>query len=342
MTTSNRATLINKTHKVLKRTYKHTPTKGEQPVLESLLFACCLENARHDLAHDMLAKLRAAFFDWNEIRVTTVKELAEVMDGLPEATEAAARLKGVLQSVFESDYSFDLEPLKKQNIGAAVKRLQKLQGATPFGVAFTTQNALGGHSIPLDRGALGSLHVLGVISQQEAAEGVVPGLERAIPKSKGQEFGALLHELGADFFVNPFSPALRELLLSIAPDAKDRFPKAARRRSREPQRRSPARPLRRTASERKKTRASQAKKPAAKHSERRGRRTRPRRPHTPRRSPPAARKKPSKPSPSASRGSGALVGSVFACQSLGTKRPHTSKDARSSIFPRARGSPRCP
>ena len=129
MTTSNRATLINKTHKVLKRTYKHTPTKGEQPVLESLLFACCLENARHDLAHDMLAKLRAAFFDWNEIRVTTVKELAEVMDGLPEATEAAARLKGVLQSVFESDYSFDLEPLKKQNIGAAVKRLQKLQGA---------------------------------------------------------------------------------------------------------------------------------------------------------------------------------------------------------------------
>ena len=50
-------------------------------------------------------------------------------------------------------------------------------------------------------------------------------MERAIPKSKGQEFGSLLHQLGADFIANPFSPQVRELLLSIAPDAKERFPK---------------------------------------------------------------------------------------------------------------------
>ncbi len=76
------------------------------------------------------------------------------MANLPEPLEAAARLKGVLQSVFESDYSFDLEHLKKQNIGVAVKRLQKLQGATPFNVAYATQTALGGHSIPVDKGTL--------------------------------------------------------------------------------------------------------------------------------------------------------------------------------------------
>ena len=225
MSTPNRAALLNKTHRVLKRVYKHTPTKGDQPLLESLLFACCLENAHYEVAQADLAKLRAAFFDLNEIRVSTVKELAEVMDKLPEPGPAATRLKGVLQSVFESDYSFDLENLKKQNIGAAVKRLQKLTGVSPFGVAFATQIALGGHSIPVDQGTLGALFVLGVISEAEQKEGVVPGMERAIPKSKGQEFAALLHELGADFFANPFSPAVRETLLSIAPDAKDRFPK---------------------------------------------------------------------------------------------------------------------
>ena len=127
--------------------------------------------------------------------------------------------------MFESDYSFDLEHLKKQNIGAAVKRLQKLHGATPFGVAYATQMALGGHSIPVDKGTLGAHVRLGVITQTEADSGNVPGMERAIPKSKGQEFGALLHELGADFFASPFSRRVRELLLSIAPDAKERFPK---------------------------------------------------------------------------------------------------------------------
>jgi endonuclease-3 len=227
MTTTNRAALLNKIHKVLKRTYKHTPTKGDHPLLESMLFACCLENTRHDVAQAGFAKVRAAFFDWNEIRVSTVKELAEVMNNLPEPAAAAARLKGILQSVFESDYSFDLEQLKKQNIGAAVKRLQKLPGTTPFGVAYATQTALGGHAIPIDNGSLGALYVLGAMSEAEAKQGAVPGMERAIPKSKGQEFGALLHELGADYFTNPFSTSLRELLLSIAADARERFPKRA-------------------------------------------------------------------------------------------------------------------
>jgi endonuclease-3 len=224
-TSSNRASTLTKAHKILKRSYKHNPLRGEQQVLDSLLFACLLENTRYEVAQQAYAKVQAAFFDWNEIRVSTVKELAEVMGMLPEATEASARLKGVLQSVFESDYSFDLEQLKKQNIGVAVKRLQKLQGSTPFNVAYTTQSALGGHSIPVDKGTLGALYVLGVVSESEAKDSTVPGMERAIPKSKGQEFGALVHELGADFFANPFSQSLRELLLSIAADAKDRFPK---------------------------------------------------------------------------------------------------------------------
>lgn len=234
MTTPNRAATLTKTHKVLKRTYKHTSTKGDAPLLECLLFASCLENARYEAAQEAFAKLQAAFFDWNEIRVSTVKELAEVLHSLPDATEAAARVKGVLQSVFESDYSFDLEHLKKQNIGAAVKRLQKLQGATPFNVAYATQHALGGHAIPLDKGTLGALFVLGAINQNEAESGTVSGIERAIPKSKGQEFASLLHELGADFFANPFSTSLRELLSSISPNAKERFPKRTPKKAPEP------------------------------------------------------------------------------------------------------------
>ncbi len=292
MTTSNRAATLNKTHKVLKRTYKYHPLKGEQPVLESLLFACCLENARHDVAQQALAKTQSAFFDWNEIRVSTVKELAEVMDMLPEPTEAAARLKGVLQSVFESDYSFDLEHLKKQNIGAAVKKLQKLHGATPFNVAYVTQTALGGHSIPVDTGTLGALYVLGVISESEAKESVVPGMERAIPKSKGQEFGALLHELGADYFANPFSPSLRELLLSISSDAKERFPKRAPKKAPAPPTPAPVAGKAAPGGDKKKDKAKElpAKKPAAKAPEKRAARG-PKVAAHPKKKPPGAAKK---------------------------------------------------
>src|SRR6185436_19439394 len=76
-----------------------------------------------------------------------------------------------------------------------------------------------------DTGTLDALVVLGVLTPVEAKTHTVPGMERAIPKSKGQEFGSLLHELGAELVANPFSNHLRDILLSISPDAKDRLPK---------------------------------------------------------------------------------------------------------------------
>jgi hypothetical protein len=225
MSSSNRTTLLTKLHRVLKKHYKTLAPRGDQPVLETLLFACCLENTPREVAERVYNIVRTSFFDWNEVRVTTVKELAEVMSALPDSTAAATNFKGVLQNTFESEYSFELETMKKKNLGDAIKRLQKLEGASPFVVAYATQVSLGGHSIPLDKGALGVLYVLGVITEAEQAAGAASGMERAIPKSKGVEFSLLLHELAAEFVANPFSPQLREFLLSIAPDAKDRFPK---------------------------------------------------------------------------------------------------------------------
>src|SRR5262245_59087211 len=134
MANLNRAALLVKMHKVLKKHYKPVPIP-DRPVLEHLLYACCLENARYEDADLAMGALTTAFFDWNEVRVSSVKELGEVMSMLPQPSFAAANLKGVLQSVFESTYSFDLEALKKQNLGQAAQRLKKLNGTTPFAIA---------------------------------------------------------------------------------------------------------------------------------------------------------------------------------------------------------------
>ncbi len=210
MATPNRAAIITKTHRVLKQHFETVQPDAKRPLLEQLLFACCLENAHYEAAEKVYARLGHNFFDWNEVRVSTVTELAEAMKELPEPTVAASNLKKLLQSVFESTYSFDLEPVKKQNLGAAIKRLQQLDGATPFVVAYAVQAALSGHSIPLDRGALAILGILGVATPAEVDSANVAGLERAIPKNKGVEFGSLLHQLAADYIAAPHSPKVKE------------------------------------------------------------------------------------------------------------------------------------
>ena len=230
MATPNRAGVLKQAHKVLKKHYKPVKPVVERSVLETILYACCLENAHHDKADDAFARLQELFFDWNEVRVTTVTELAEVMSGLPNPRGAAANLKRCLQNLFETHYSFDVDSLRKENIGKAEKRLAKY-GSSHFVVSYVKQNALGGHAIPIDKGASDVLVIIGAITEAEAAKNQAPGLERAIPKAKGVEFGSLLHQLSADLTLSPHGQKVRKILLEIAPDGKDRLPKRASKAS---------------------------------------------------------------------------------------------------------------
>ncbi len=240
MTAPSRTAQFAKVHKVLKKHYKPAPANAGRTVIEHLIFACSLEDAPHEAAEEAFAALVHTFFDWNEVRVTSISELSEVMACLPDPRAAANRVKRVLQSVFEAAFSFDLEECRKKNIGTTADWLKKLDGTTPFTVAYVVQRALGGHAIPVDSGALAALRVLELIDDNDFEAGTVPGLERAVSKSKGVEFGALLHELGADYAANPYSSAVREVLLTINPECKDRLPKRrAKRAVQKPQKPSP-------------------------------------------------------------------------------------------------------
>ena len=236
MATPSRTAQFTRLHKLIKKYYTPAAPDAKRSVLEQLLFASCLENAHYTVAEEAFAALVHSFFDWNEIRVSSVRELSEAMSGLPDPPAAAHRVKRVLQNVFEATYAFDLEGLRKQNLGPAIERLEKIDGTTKFSIAYLVQSALGGHLIPVDSGTLGALRVVELVSDEDVAAGVVPGLERAISKQSGTEFGSLLHQLGADFVACPYAPQLRTILLEIEPKAADRLPtrRSARRAVPEP------------------------------------------------------------------------------------------------------------
>ncbi|MEW4562411.1 hypothetical protein AB1K70_07790 [Bremerella sp. JC770] len=223
MAAANRANVFTACHKIVK---KHYATAGpdKRSILEQLVFSAILENAPHAVAEQCYGTLQNEYFDWNEVRVTSVPELAEMFAKHPNADAAASRVKTLLQNIFEAIYTYDLEALKKGNQGKAVASIEKY-GATPFVLGYVTQHGLGGHSIPVDRALLNLMFVLGAISDKELEKQTIPGMERAIPKTKGIEFSDMVHELAVDFQNAPFSKKIRDLLLEISPDAKSRFPK---------------------------------------------------------------------------------------------------------------------
>jgi endonuclease-3 len=222
---ANRAEKFNKLYKVVKKYYQPVLSPANRTVLEHLIYACCLEDSTHEAADEVLAKLQVDYFDWNEIRVTTSLELAELMKGLHDPLAAAGRLRKVLHGLFESKYSFDAEFLKKENLGKAIEQLEKYKGISPFVVATVAQLALGGHSIPVDQALLSLMYTIGAISEEEQKQGKVPGLERTIPKNKGPEFASLVHQLAVAFHANSQDKKVRDIILQIDSEAAERFPK---------------------------------------------------------------------------------------------------------------------
>ena len=227
MSAKNRAGLIEKLFKVAKKHYTHNAPPSSRSVLEHMVYGCVLENSTIDAADESLAKLQENFCDWNEVRVTTADELAEVGGGLAMPQEAAVSVKRTLFGIFETYFAFDIDFLRKENIGKAVQSFENFKGVSPFVVSYAAQNGLGGHSIALDRSMISMFYVLGIVTEAEAEKGRVPGIERTISKSKGAEFFGVVHQLAVAFSGSPFSKNVRDILLSINSEAKERFPKRA-------------------------------------------------------------------------------------------------------------------
>ena len=226
MSAAKRASLIKKTFTVLKKQFPKVqlPVK-DRPILEQLLYACCLENATPDQATEAFSKVQTRYVDWNEVRVTTVSELTEVMGCLPRAAESARNLRRVLFNVYETHFSFDLSFMAKEGLSKATATIKGYYDEIPnFVVNYTVQNGLGGHAIPLSDGALDALEILSIVTPKGRQSGKVAGLERTIAKNKGVEFGSLLHILGAQLAEDPYGKKTHEILLKINKGCTDNLP----------------------------------------------------------------------------------------------------------------------
>jgi endonuclease-3 len=194
-TTTNKQKVLTLIFTALKKRYE-TGDPEPRPVLEQLVYAICREGATRAGADRAYRLLQERFFDWNEIRVSSPLEIAEVLDELPHAHARAQRIISLLQEVFETNFSFDLEPLHKKGLKQAAKHLSRYEATNDYTVSWAVQQSLGGHAIPLDDPTLRCLRRLRMVDdEEENLETVRVSLEHLVPKVKGTLFIDLLSAL---------------------------------------------------------------------------------------------------------------------------------------------------
>ena len=224
MSSSNRTDVLKRFYSELKKKFSAVEPV-ERTVLEHFLYATCLEDATFEAANTAFSALVQTMSGWNEVRVSSTTELAELMPQLPDPRGTAVKLRKILRSVFEERYTFDLDDIRKKTIKEAYEKLESIPGGTPFSINYTAQVAFGRHGIPVGNGEKRLLYVLGIISEKDIDQCEVAGLNRAISKNQGMEFFSLLHQMAAMFVQNPEARKIISFLKSFAPDFRDRMPR---------------------------------------------------------------------------------------------------------------------
>jgi endonuclease-3 len=224
MAAPGKAQLLNDVHALLKKRYKLGPRPDRLTVLEAVVYGICHEGSTREQANQALSRFKDDFFDWNEVRVSSVREIQGVLSDLPDPEERAQRVRRFLRQLFEKTYGFTLELLLKKPLKDAVKSLHEYEGPrSDYVLATVIQEALGGHAIPIDGHLRRALERLGVADPGASSEALRGTLERSVPKNRGAEFGDLMEELAHDTCVPGEPDCPRCELRSICPTGRARL-----------------------------------------------------------------------------------------------------------------------
>ena len=225
MTNAERAAVLKRMVTVLKKNFKVERLETERTPIEQLIYSICLENASFSAADDVYNALTHNYFDWNEVRVSSSRELAETMKNLPEPAQTGLRLKRILHYIFDQKYAFEIDEIKKMSVKAFNEYVAKMENVTPFNSAYVMMTVMGRHAIPVSSGEFEVLDILGLIDKKDREKNSVSWLERVIEKKKANEFFSLLHQLAALYVKNPYGRKVMEILVAIDPKCKDNIPK---------------------------------------------------------------------------------------------------------------------
>jgi endonuclease-3 len=201
---SDRAAIVKKLLPAIKKQYKVVVPKHDRPVLETMLYAICLEDASVDEAELAFERLGKEFPDLNEIRVSSISEIERAFSGLSRAEWRAFHVRSVLQYVFEKSFAFEFESLRKKTLELAQKQLAKIKQLSGFVRNYTLQSVIGAHQIPLDESMSRALIWLGLVPPNQDAEQMGETLKAVVRKAEVPLFCFSIRCLATDKLVRDF------------------------------------------------------------------------------------------------------------------------------------------
>ena len=170
----------------------------EQPVLETLIYAICLEDNSFVEAETYYERIGTLFHDFNEARVSSITELSKVFLKSPMAEWKAFRFRHLLTHVFESFYAFDFDSLLRKSDEHANRLLGRVPELSQFARNYTLKHCMQIHLLPLDERLRDAVAWLGLGTSGQTPQRSGSALKSVVRKADVDRFCGLIRCLAAD------------------------------------------------------------------------------------------------------------------------------------------------
>lgn len=162
-------------------------------ISDALVYAFISENMDKSAADAAIKGFDDYFVDLNDLRVSRIEEIIEILgEDTPATRDIASRLVRALRTIFNEYNSTSLETLKKIGKRPAKQALEKIDGATRFAVNYCMLTSLQGHAIPLTQQMLEYLRNNELVHPEADEQEIEGFLAKRISASNAYEFYVLL------------------------------------------------------------------------------------------------------------------------------------------------------
>jgi endonuclease III len=139
-------------------------------------------------AEQAFARLKRNFVDWNEVRVSSVVEIQEVLGHGKAGAALAESIKGILADIHRQQHETSLEFVNELTIAQARKYLRSLEGVESATIDLVLRLKKAQDVVPLDRNCERVLVRIGVVPSGYSTRQKQRFLQRLIPEDQVVSF----------------------------------------------------------------------------------------------------------------------------------------------------------
>ncbi|MCZ6691638.1 MAG: hypothetical protein O7H41_18790 [Planctomycetota bacterium] len=182
--------------RILEKKHRIGSAPGQATVLDQLILHLLSFEAPMTNAAKAVRMMREEFVDWNDVRVSSIREIATILEECRISIELAYQLKEILGQLFIHGHTISLEFLLEMEADTARKFVNRLRGLPGWAGTYLLALTGKGTVVPLDPHTFRVGQRLGLFGRKSTVQTRTQTLKSIVSSDDTLRFHSLLVEHG--------------------------------------------------------------------------------------------------------------------------------------------------